>query len=77
MNPDQRWCVVSDGDGHSWLCPAERRGEALSLLEANEDFWCRDSINGETPPPSPDEVEWLRRIDGVHRLTFTDPQEGT
>lgn len=70
---DERFCVVSDGDGHSWLCPAERRTEALALIEACETYW--GSSRKGPAPPDPDSVNWLRRIDGIHRLTFTDPQD--
>lgn len=69
-----RYCLVSDGDGHHWLCPVERAREACALLEANEDYWGSYSPSGE-PPANPDSMPWLRRVDNPTRLTFADPRE--
>lgn len=74
---EQRYCVVSDGDGHSWLCPAQRRAEAVELIEACETYWATftTGLGAGPTPPDPDSVGWLRRIESAEHLTFTDPRE--
>lgn len=71
----ERYCLVSDGDGHTWLCPVERREELRELLDACEEYFGSKSPPDEEPPPDPDSLPWLRRIDNPGRLTFTEPEE--
>lgn len=61
-----RYCVVSDNDGHKFLCPAESRDEAYEYFEALEDVEGPDYV--ERP-------EWLKLLGaGLSDLTFTNPQ---
>lgn len=71
----QRFCLISDGDGHHWLCPVERTSEAAAIVEANENFDWSHIKDDEEPPPNPDSIGWLTRIDNPTRLSFTDPKE--
>lgn len=66
----QRYCIVSDDDGHEYVIPAE-----------NLDLWHSWLASLAVGPDTPDEVydaldwdppEWARRLEG--RLTFTDPE---
>lgn len=67
---EQRWCVVGDGDGHRYLCPADRADEVEEQFAALAAYWDRLDADGECPP---DPSEGLQRLEG-HRLTFTDPR---
>lgn len=73
-----RYCLVDDGDGHTWLCPAERREEALAQIEAVEAFWASAKA-GHVPegdePAGPPDLGWLIPVDNLYRLTFADPRE--
>lgn len=66
---EKRWCLISDDDGHLFLCPAERREEAENMFGAYYE-WQGNYPDG-NPPALPDFVE---RIDGYAGLTFTDPR---
>lgn len=72
-----RYCVVRDDDGHTYLVPAERRAEAAAALEACETYWDPDTSEAwrEEHEGAGELPEWMRRIDGTARLTFTDPRE--
>lgn len=54
-----RYRVESDDDGHYYLIPADKQSEFLAWIDSGSDA----------------EPTWARRIDGPHRLTFTDPRE--
>lgn len=74
----ERYCLIYDGDGHAWLCPVERRAEALAQIGAVCEFWS-SARPGHPPegdePVSPEDLDWLIAVDNVHRLTFSEPQE--
>lgn len=69
-----RYCLVGDGDGHHWLCPVERREEAVAQLAAVSAYW-EDMTPSGPPPLGPDEIDWLQRIDNPSCLTFAEPRE--
>lgn len=73
-----RYCLVEDGDGHTWLCPAERQAEALAQIEAVEAFWA-SAKSGHAPEgdeaAGPPDLGWLIRVDNPGRLTFSEPRE--
>jgi len=58
-----RYYLMQDEDSHWYLVPQDREDEFNTLSE-NEDEWeaFEDEFGG-------------CRIDGPHRLTFTDPRE--
>lgn len=58
MNPT-RYRLGSDGDGHYYLFPDDKR----------KDWW--DWVDSR----SEDVPDWAKRIDGYTHFTFTDPQE--
>lgn len=60
----QRWTIVSDEDGHQWLCPLERADEVQRQIYALYD---------DGDPVVSDPTEGLERIEG-ERLTFVDPR---
>jgi len=79
--PDTRYCLIQDDDCHWYICPSDRRSEALEMFEAfylwhdrhsrlwdHEDAW-------ESLGPEPPEPDFIDRINGPHDLTFTDPKE--
>lgn len=63
----KRFCLIQDDSCHWYICPADRRDEAERMIEAVESYWAGDQ-DGE-PPSEPDFIE---RIDGPRKLTFTD-----
>lgn len=56
-----RWRIKSDDDGHYYLIPADREDDWWAWVQA--------------PDADPEGPPWARRIDGPHRLTFSDPRE--
>lgn len=58
-----RWRAVEDGEGHWYLIPAERSFEFDTWRQDSDDY--RAGI----------EPDYAQRIDGPHRLTFTEPRE--
>lgn len=58
MNPT-RYRLGSDGDGHYYLFPDDKRKDWWAWVESRSD---------EVP-------DWARQIDGYTHFTFTDPQE--
>lgn len=44
--------IISDDDGHHYICPADREEEADEMLQTITDYW-REDRDGECPP-SPD-----------------------
>lgn len=57
-----RYRVESDGDGHHYLIPADKQSEWMAWMDS-------EAFENDDVP------DWARRIDGPHRLTFTDPRE--
>lgn len=37
----QRWCLICDGDSRTYLCPVDKRDEALEVLGAIGEYWAR------------------------------------
>lgn len=82
-----RWALVGDGDGHTWLVPAERRAEALAAIEGVGAYWawldrhdCAAEGRGERcecdpPTGEPDVPDWFRQVAGPFALTFCEPRE--
>lgn len=71
-----RYCVISDGDSRRYLCPADRREEAVRRLAEIQQFWMnrtvstRDTFEVLTPPSVP---TYLVQLEG-ELLTFEAPQ---
>lgn len=66
-----RWCIVSDGDSHEYLCPLEKKEEAQLVLEAIVAYWDVDhDLAEEDPPALP---EYLKLLEGPYGLTFLAP----
>lgn len=57
-----RYCLMSDGDGHTWLVPVMRRQEFETYIALCECAEC-DYI----------EPDYVKRVEGG-LLTFTQPQ---
>lgn len=70
----ERLCLISDGDGHWFTAPADKREGANKYFEQLGTFWDADEAarDGMDYPKEPD---WLRPINGPHTLSFTNPQE--
>ena len=65
-----RFCIIKDDSGHAYLCPLERRDEAIHILSEIENFWYSDDVE-EAPPDIPD---YLISTE-ISRLSFSDPIE--
>lgn len=72
MTDTPLYCLIQDGDGHWYLCPVERRKEAIHMLWAIEAYWDDPGWHKYVadPPPDPDFVE---RIDNPFVLAFSHP----
>jgi hypothetical protein len=71
----QRYCLLSDDDGHYYLCPLERRHEASAILEDNDRYWSsaeRRHTDSAGPTPVPD---YLIYVDNHYSLSFENPKE--
>ena len=65
-----RFCVVSDDDGHRWICPVERKEEVEKSLAELGEYWG----GGDCSKGPPDDLTVsLPRWEGQD-LTFTDPR---
>lgn len=59
----------------TYLVPADRREEALKILDEVEHYW--DAPLREEPYPENCAFEvpdWIREIPGLHSLTFASPE---
>ena len=65
---ETRYCIISDGDGHEYICPADKQEEALAYFADVDRYWSRGEYHRECPT----EPDYLRMIGGS--LTFIDPQ---
>jgi hypothetical protein len=66
--PKPRFCLIQDDSCHWYICPAERREEAVRMFEACSTYW-EGNMEGE----SPKEPGFVERLDGApERITFTD-----
>ena len=73
---DQRWRLVRDGGGRTYLVPAERWDEADELLDAIEHYWNAPLRNEPYPEAFPGNVpDWMREVRGAYSITFADPQD--
>jgi hypothetical protein len=71
-----RWCVLGDGDGHTYLVPAGRRGEALAALERCGRYWASGDDEWRAANEADAELpDWMRQVRGAELLTFTDPRD--
>lgn len=59
-----RHCVMTDGEGHYYLVPITKKPDFQIWLDLT------DSAELAYRLPS-----WAKQIDGVHKLTFSDPRE--
>lgn len=66
QNPERRFCIRHDDDGHACLVPAFREVEFYE--------WVEEVVNGDGNPDGYTKFEAVR-IDNPFRLTFTDPRE--
>lgn len=73
MTNRQKYCLITDDDGHYFISPFERKDEAEIILESIYNYWneCKDDEDVECP----EMPDWLKQIDGWHRLTFENPVE--
>jgi hypothetical protein len=65
--------IISDDDGHSYVCPADRELEALQLFEEITNFWrdMPDADRDREPVEEPEIPEWLRPVGGaISRVKF-------
>lgn len=73
---EPRFCILQDDDSHWYLVPADKREEAEKYFADIAAFWENehdsDGVSGDDEPQRPD---YIKDIDGPHKLTFTDPQE--
>lgn len=64
----QRYCLIQDDSCHWYICPAERREEAMKMFEALTAYW-----EGDMNEEPPDEPGFIERLDGApERITFAD-----
>jgi hypothetical protein len=69
MTNREKYCLINDDDGHWYLAPFERRNEAREILESIEEAWAEEANE------IPEVPDWLKEIDGYHKLTFENPIE--
>lgn len=67
----EKFCLISDGNCHWFLCPAERRDEAEEVMERISGYWSDNFDCDEPPPELPDYLETLDG--GPGRITFEAP----
>lgn len=70
----ERYCLVADDDGHWYIVPHDRRTEFDTRMAQYYVFLGRDDYT-QADQVDPTEEIWCTRIDGPHRLTFTDWEE--
>lgn len=67
---EKRFCLVSDDDGHWFICPAEKASEFSKWVEKTTKYW--DSLPDDEDPPA--ELPYIKAIGGSpSRVTFLDP----
>lgn len=64
-----RYCIVSDGDCHKYLCPLEKREEAVKILEEIVNYWDNKNYDKRLP----DKPNYLIELGNLYRLNFTNP----
>lgn len=76
IHRSQRYTLIQD-DGRWYMCPVDRREEALHYFAQIHAFWEASEEEQKTLTlPDDDENDgWLREINGPHTLSFTDPRE--
>ena len=63
---DNEWHVlVQDDDGHWYVCPADKRGEAEEYFDLMADYWSPENDGSGSPPKVP---LWLERVGGAPSL---------
>ena len=70
-----RYCIIYDDSGHEYLCPVTRKDEANKMIEAIEKYWVTVDYEDLEAGESPEFPDFLKQIDGIHRLTFENPKE--
>lgn len=68
MNTD-KYRLKSDGDGHWFIYPHDKEKEVNDYFYQEGLYWLGEI---EFEPARPD---YLKQIDGPHRLTFEKPKE--
>ena len=61
------YCVIQDDDGHSFVVPHERKADAEGYLAS---ICEEDDQSTSSPLPS-----YMKEIEGLHTLVFTDWKE--
>lgn len=61
-----KFVLVSDDDGHWYVCPKGKRGEAERYFEAVADFWSVVREEGDDTEPS--RPDWLDAVGGAPSL---------
>lgn len=69
---EQRWCLIQDDSGHTYVCPAERAKEGRRMFEEIERYYYGEESKYQGDPPR--EPDFCFRVEGG--LTFADPAEG-
>ena len=72
MTNREKYCLIKDDDGHWYLTPFDKKKEAEEILESIANYWGNCEYDFIECPEIPD---WLKQIDGWHRLTFENPVE--
>ena len=70
----ERLCLISDGDGHWFIVPSDKKEQASRYFQKLGEYWEAGDADRHSLD-YPDEPEWLRPINGPHTLTFSDPQD--
>ena len=73
---NEYFCLVSDDDGHWFICPSDKLDEFNDYLDDVSSYWKRVEtlsrrklISRDRPPEQPD---WLLPIDGPHTIKFKE-----
>lgn len=54
-------CLISDDDGHWYVCPVNKREAARQYFSATESYWAPGAPYKGKPPAQPD---WLVEVGG-------------
>jgi hypothetical protein len=66
---ERKFILISDDDGHWYVCPADKRLEAVAHFEAVDRYWSPDNDPEGDPP---EYLDWLEPVGGAPwRVTFT------
>lgn len=72
MTNREKYCLIVDDDSYWFLVPFDRKEEAEEILDSIVRYW-EETIEGDGE--CPEMPDWLKQIDGWHKLTFENPIE--